>query len=53
MAEFCLKCFNHVNDIDLQDDQVELSEQLELCEGCGHYKIVVEKISNPCNLQSK
>ena len=46
MAEYCLKCLNKLFHKNLTQDDVELSEHLELCEGCGQYKIVVAEIKN-------
>lgn len=43
MAEFCLDCWNKLNGTnDTQRDWV-LSEELDLCEGCGQWKQVVVK----------
>jgi hypothetical protein len=36
MAEFCLKCFNEMNDTKLTDKEVFLED--DLCEGCGKIK---------------
>ena len=33
MAEFCLKCFNELNDTDYQTNEVWLEE--DFCEGCA------------------
>lgn len=43
MAEFCLDCWNKLNGT--QDTQREwlLSEELDLCEGCGQWKHVIVK----------
>jgi len=41
MAEFCLPCFNRLNNEQLTDQDIELSDDLELCEGCGEYKVIV------------
>ena len=46
MAEFCLDCFNKMNETDYAEDEVEISKDLELCEGCGEYKRVVIKLEN-------
>lgn len=41
MAEFCLECWNRMNETrDTERDWV-LSEELDLCEGCGQWKRVV------------
>ncbi len=43
MAEFCLDCWNKLNGTcDTEDDWV-ISKDLDLCEGCGQWKHVVEK----------
>ena len=44
MAEFCLDCFNRLNDMKLTEKEVILEE--DLCEGCGDIKpcvIAIEK----------
>ena len=41
MAEFCLKCFNEINEFSLNRFDVILSWDLDLCEHCGKYKRVV------------
>jgi len=41
MAEFCLPCFNRLNNEQLTDQDIELSDDLELCEGCSEYKVIV------------
>jgi len=41
MAEFCLKCFNKINDFNLNRFDVFLSNDLDLCEHCGKYKRVI------------
>lgn len=40
MAEFCKDCYVRVCG-GREDDPVILSDELELCEGCGEYKPVV------------
>lgn len=41
MAEFCLDCWNRMNEShDTEKDWV-LSEEPELCEGCGNYVPVI------------
>ena len=35
MAEFCLDCWNKLNHIHLTEEDVTISEELDLCEGCG------------------
>ena len=44
MAEFCLDCFNRLNDTKLTDKDVVLEE--DFCEGCSQIKpcvIAIEK----------
>jgi len=46
MAEFCLDCFNEMNvrrydGRPYSEDEVTLSWDLDLCEGCGEWKPVV------------
>ena len=36
MAEFCLKCFNEMNDTHYTEQDVILDE--DLCEGCAEWK---------------
>ena len=44
MAEFCLECWNKINDTDNDDKKYILSKELELCEECGMWKnIIVEE----------
>ena len=43
MAEFCLDCLNKINDTPLTEKDVVLSYGLDLCEGCGEWKITVIK----------
>ena len=41
MAEFCLDCWNMVNNTKYTERDWVLSRGLELCEGCGEYKQVI------------
>ena len=41
MAEFCLECFNKLNDTNYKKADVILTRDLDLCEGCGEMKPVV------------
>ena len=38
MAEFCLDCWNKLNDTQLKPEDVTLSEELDICEGCAQIK---------------
>lgn len=42
MAEFCLDCWNEMNGRKDTAAEYILSKELELCEGCGKYKHVIE-----------
>ena len=44
MAEFCKDCFKQLLFNGYEDDKIILSEDLDLCEGCGEFKQVVIKI---------
>ena len=41
MAEFCLECFNKINETNDDECKYILSEQLDVCEECGEWKRVV------------
>jgi len=41
MAEFCLDCWNKINETDDDEREYILSEDLDLCEGCGEWKHVI------------
>jgi len=41
MAEFCLECWNRINDIHLTEKEVVFSKDLDLCEGCEKMKPVI------------
>ena len=41
MAEFCLDCWNKLNDSHLSKKDVNISKTLDLCEGCTSLKPVV------------
>lgn len=45
MAEFCLDCWNRINDKNDSRWRYVFSQETDLCEGCGQYKriIVVER----------
>lgn len=43
MAEFCVKCWNELNGTDNTESNFILSENLDLCEGCGELKKVIIK----------
>ena len=41
MAEFCLECSNRIDDTCYKLEEVVLSKEPNLCEGCGKYKRTV------------
>lgn len=41
MAEFCFECYNKLNNGKCKKENYILSDDLELCEGCGKYKKIV------------
>lgn len=41
MAEFCVDCWNELNDSNNSEKDFILSEHLDLCEGCGELKNVI------------
>jgi len=41
MAEFCKECFKELLFNDYEDEQIIVSEDDDLCEGCGEFKIVL------------
>ncbi len=48
MAEFCLECYLRVcKPEDVDTAAVALSEDDELCEGCGKFKQIVETVAEP------
>ena len=45
MAEFCLECWNKINETNDPKSKYIISKDLDLCEGCGEwtYVIVMER----------
>ena len=41
MAEFCVSCWNELNETDYPEEAYVLSWDYELCEGCGEYRRVI------------
>ncbi len=41
MAEFCLECWNKLNNSNDRPFKYIMSKDLDLCEGCGKYKQVI------------
>lgn len=41
MAEFCLQCWNEMNETNNTQDDYILSKELDLCEGCGQWTNVI------------
>lgn len=44
MAEFCKDCFKYIALDDISHYNLILSDEPWLCEGCGEWKLVVERI---------
>lgn len=44
MAEFCVECWKEINGYSINENDVILSRDLELCEGCGEWTKVVIRI---------
>ena len=47
MAEFCLECWNKLNHTHLQEKDVTITEDFELCEGCAQMKQVLVSLEPP------
>ena len=45
MAEFCLDCWNKLNHTQLAQEDVILSEDPDLCEGCVQVKPTIVRFS--------
>lgn len=43
MAEFCLDCWNRLNGFHKTERDYILSDEPDLCEGCGRFCRVVER----------
>ena len=41
MAEFCLDCWNKINETDDNEKRYIISKDFGLCEGCGNWKPVI------------
>ncbi len=41
MAEFCLDCWNKINESDDSEKKYIISKDLDLCEECGEWKPVI------------
>ena len=41
MAEFCIDCWEKMNETNHGGEEYSVSDYLELCEGCGEYRKVV------------
>ena len=49
MADFCLDCWNEINETSDPPNKYRFSKSKNLCEGCGEFKNTIEcerKISN-------
>ena len=41
MAEFCLECWNRINETQDDEKKYIISKDFGLCEGCGEWKPVI------------
>ena len=41
MAEFCLKCWNKINDTNDDESMYVMSEDLDLCDCCGEFAHII------------
>lgn len=54
MAEFCLECYRKCcQPEDLKVAAVKLSDEIELCGGCGQFKQIVEEVAEPSTTRSR
>lgn len=42
MADYCFECWNKLNNGTCKRGEYVLSKEVDLCEGCGEYKRVIE-----------
>ena len=47
MSEFCVKCWNELNGTHDRRSAFVLSEELDICEGCGEWKHVIVCYKQP------
>lgn len=53
MAEFCLDCWNRMNETNDPPKKYVISKELELCEGCGEWKPVIVKMRGGLSLRER
>lgn len=41
MADFCLDCWNRINETSESEKEYIISKDLSFCEGCGEFKKVI------------
>lgn len=41
VAKFCLDCWKEISGAEATENQYIVSEELELCEGCGEWKHII------------
>ena len=41
MAEFCLDCWNEISNMSLTEEDVIISKEIYLCEGCAEHKKII------------
>jgi len=47
MAEYCLNCWNKLNERNDSSARYVMSRELDLCEGCGELKKIIIRERNP------
>jgi hypothetical protein len=49
VAEFCLDCFNKINNTNLKPSDVKISKEKDWCEECQEYKNIIVSVrrANP------
>ena len=50
MSEFCVKCWNKLNGTHERKSAFILSEELDICEGCGKWKHVIVCYKEPIDI---
>ncbi len=43
MAEFCLDCWNRINGFHKTERDYLLTDEYDLCEGCGQFRPVIRR----------
>ena len=51
MAEFCLNCWNEINETNDPADKYVISKELDFCEGCGEWTNVIVRVRKTYELR--